>query len=552
MTYSSPLMKGMAIGLTMVLGACASTLERPAEISQLTFNPDRIKADVAFIADDLLRGRETGSEGHRIAANYVAAEFTRLGIAPAGDNGTYMQEVPFRTARLNMEESTMSVTVNGQTTDLALGKDFYMSGSVKNGTGTAQGDLVFVGFGVHAPDLGHDDLAGVDLQGKIVVYLSDAPQSFHTEIRAHHGSGSTKAKVFAERGAVGRIVLNTLADEKSFSFSKLERYLGRKSYDWLDRSGASSSSPTKASAQISHEVAATLFEGAEKSLEQVLAEAAEGKSSSFPLKAQASMTRVSIQDPEFTSPNVIALLEGSDPVLKNEVVVLSAHLDHIGVSTTAKGEDKINNGAMDNATGVSVLMEVARTFQETGIRPRRSVLFAVVTGEERGLLGADYFAHYPTIDRSRLVADVNLDMPVLLYDFVDVVGFGADRSTLGPIAAEAVAKANVMLSPDPIPQEGIFTRSDHYPYVKQGIPSIFLMTGFGKTPDGKDGGKLFMEFLTKTYHSPQDEVGQGIDYNAAAKFAYINWLILNGIANNDETPRWNEGDFFGRTFAGDR
>ena len=554
---------GLSLTAALILGACSANLNAPSgtqsaipqadtqsAISQATFSQERIRADVEFIADDLMRGRETGSEGHRISAKYLATTFKQLGIAPAGDDGSYLQEVPMRTASVDREKSSMSITVDGVQQQLSMGDDFYMSGSVRNGSGTASGELVFVGFGVHAPDMGHDDLKGVDLDGKIAVMLTGAPKTFNTEIRAHHGSTTTKYQTLAQRGAAGVIIILNADDIKRRPFESYKRFIGNKSYDWLAPDNADLGPQIKAGAVVSNDVAKKLFAGASKSYDEVIADSAEGISSSFALKARATVTRESHQNPDFKSPNVLAMLEGSDPTLRSEVVVVTAHLDHIGVHADEKRSDRINNGAIDNASGIAVMMEVARTFAETGIRPRRSVLFAAVTGEERGLLGSEYLAMFPTIEKSRMVANVNLDMPVLLYNFTDVVAFGANRSSLGPIAAEAVASAGVTLSPDPIPQEGIFTRSDHYRFVQQGIPSIFLMTGFGDTPDGKKGGEVFLQFLRHTYHTPDDEIDQEINYEAASKFAYVNWLILNSVANSDTRPTWNAGDFFGRTFNG--
>lgn len=514
------------------------------------FSPERIRADVTFLADDLLRGRDTGSEGYRIAANYVAAEFARLGLTPAGNQGSYFQEVPFQTAQVLEDGGSMSVTVGGETHNLTMGDDFFMSGSVKNPAGEVTADLVFVGYGVHAPEIGHDDLEGLNLEGKIAVAISGAPTSFNTEIRAHHGATGTKGKVLRQRGAVGLITFSTLESEKRRPFSRLKNFIGFKSFDWVAaEGGADEASAIKIGAAISHDVARQLFEGAAADLDTVLSQAAEGAPSGFDLDAQATLRRESTLSDRFESPNVLAVLEGSDPELRDEYVVLTAHLDHIGVRETADGE-KINNGALDNASGVSILLEVARAYVRAGDRPRRSILFAIVTAEEKGLLGAEYFVHYPTVEKSAMVANVNVDMPILLYDFSDMVAFGAERSSLGPITEQALAKIGVSMSPDPMPEQGIFTRSDHYRFVQQGVPSVFLVTGWGEGIGGRDGGAIFRQFLGSTYHSPGDNLSQTIDYGAGAKFAHANWLIASAIANGDARPTWNEGDFFGDTFAG--
>jgi len=554
------LKKTIVASSLIALSACAvsvgnnttnteATVRRLVEPVLADFQANRIKADVKFLADDMLKGRDTGSEGYRIAANYVAAEYERLGLQPAGDNGTYFQEVPFQTAKLNLDTAHMSATVSGENVTFALGDDFYMGGSVANKSGVAKGQLVFVGYGIHAPDLGHDDLTGLDLDGKVAVILTGGPSTFQTEIRAHHGSATTKAKELLKRGITGLIQVNSLANEKRRPFANNKKRLGIENFDLAKQEAVGDSPRIQASAIVSHETARRLFAGAPQSFDEVLVATEAGTATSFALDTTVTLKRESILSETIYSPNVLAVLEGADPALKNEYVVLTAHLDHIGVNEKAKGDDKINNGALDNATGVSVMMEVARAYVRSGIRPRRSIIFAALTAEEKGLLGAEYFAHDPTVVKSGIVANVNLDMPVLLYDFTDVVAFGAERSSLGPIAAAAVAKGGLKLSPDPIPEEGIFTRSDHYRFVQQGIPSVFLITGFEKSTDGIDGGEMFMGFLKKQYHSPQDSTDLPIDYQAGAKFAYVNWLIATEIANSSKRPTWNKGDFFGNTFA---
>ncbi|WP_347275371.1 M28 family metallopeptidase [Sphingomonas sp. HITSZ_GF] len=244
----------------------------------------------------------------------------------------------------------------------------------------------------------------------------------------------------------------------------------------------------------------------------------------------------------YRSANVIGIIPGSDPVLKDEYVVLSAHLDHLGMSK--EPGDKIYNGAMDNASGVATMLEAARAFATSGKPPRRSILFVALGGEEEGLIGSDYLARHPVVGSGKVVADVNLDMPILLYDFQDVVAFGAEHSTLGPIVADAAAKMGVTLSPDPMPSENLFVRSDHYSFVKVGVPSIFLVTGF------RNGGeKAFRSFLRSHYHQANDDVTQPFDWQAGAKFAKINYLIAREIADRDEAPRWYEGNSYGDRYA---
>jgi Zn-dependent M28 family amino/carboxypeptidase len=249
-----------------------------------------------------------------------------------------------------------------------------------------------------------------------------------------------------------------------------------------------------------------------------------------------------------SSPNVAAILEGSDPSLKNEYVVYSAHSDHIVFAKTVK-KDKINNGAMDNASGTSVMLETARLFRQLSERPKRSILFVAVTGEERGLLGSDYYAQNSTVPVGSMIANVNLDMPILLYKFADVIAFGADHSDMKDSVTKAAEKIGLVLSPDPMPVQALFTRSVHYSFVKQSIPSVFLVPGFKSADLEIDGSKQFSDFLKTNYHKPGDVSGQAFNWQAATKFTEVNYHIGLTLANQAQRFSWNKGDFFGDNFS---
>lgn len=535
----------------LTVGACDAVTVNIESDWEPNFSPDRIKADIAFLADDTLEGRDTGSRGHRIAANYVAARFDHLGLSPMGGGDGFLQEVPFQTAVIDKQGSSFSVSHFGETHELEFGAHYFMNGSVKSPNGDVEGPLVFVGHGVCAPTLDHDDLDGVDLDGKIAVLLTGAPKSFNTETRAHYSSGAVKAQELRARGAVGMVTILDRDTAKRFSYDRLQQRANAPAFDWQYPEGQTAEKPGVAvSAVMNAEIASIMFEEAGVDLNAILDAAQAGEPmATADLKATAHLVRSSTLSEPFTSPNVAALLEGSDPVLKNEIVVLSAHLDHIGLNTAPEGEDNINNGALDNASGVSTLLEVARAFTESGTAPRRSILFLAVTGEEKGLRGAEYFAHFPTVTKANMVANVNLDMPILLYDFVDVVAFGAERSSLGGLVEAAAAQIGVTLSPDPLPEQNLFTRSDHYRFVQQGIPAVFLMTGFKETPDGDVGEDIFRKWLATDYHSVRDAPTLPIRYDTAAKFAKLNYFIAESVANADARPSWNEGDFFGDLFS---
>lgn len=525
-------------------GALVMATGARAELVDLSAS--NIRAHVTFLASDLLQGRDSGSAGFDIAANYVASQLAQLGLAPAGVGGTYFQPVSLLATRPADEGRFIARTKAGRETPLVFGEDVMPGRPVGPSERRISAPLAFVGYGLVAPERGRDDYKGLDVTGKIVVAFSGAPSNIQSEERAYYASLRNKRAEAAKRGAVGYLVLNLPRDEARRSFSEGKRNWQTWSMTWRGSDGVPYDPARGAPllGQISLQGAARLFEGAKHTYAEVAkaAEKPKGDPPRFTLATSLDVT-LHTESKVVESRNVAGLLEGSDPRLKDEVVVMSAHLDHIGVTAAVDG-DSINNGALDNAAGVATTLEAVRAFQTSGQRPRRSILVLTVTGEEKGLLGAEYFAHNPTLGGRTIVANVDLDMPVLLYDFTDVVAFGAERSGVGPAVRRAAGRVGVALSPDPLPEEGLFTRSDHYRFVEMGVPAVFLMTGF------QNGGEVkFRTFLATCYHRPCDDLSQPIDYAAGAKFARLNYEIARELADMDVRPLWNAGDFFGGKFA---
>lgn len=528
--------------------AVAAAPKKSAARSDFVPSPEAIKAHMTFLADDTLEGREAGTRGYDIAANYVAAQYALLGVKPAGDKGSYLQRVPLLAFRPSGEGAVSVTGADGAAVALKYGEDYLPNAQAQAADLTVEAPLVFVGFGIVDATRGRDDYAGLDVKGKIVVMLTGAPSSIQTEERAHLSSPNTKRTEAAKRGAIGVVTIPTTSGEKRRPFARGLNGMKEWRITWRDAQdvGAIRAPGAPALAQISLAGAEKLFAGAATPLASVLAEAEkpEGAVKGFPLASKIKVTlKTEIEKRE--SSNVVGLIEGSDPTLKAQTIILSAHLDHIGIKENAKpGEDRVNNGALDNASGIATLLEVARGFKNTKVRPKRSIVLLAVTAEEKGLVGSDYFANNPTVKKADIAADVNLDMPVLLYPFTDVIAFGANRSTVGEAVQKAAGRVGVALSGDPLPEEGLFTRSDHYRFVEQGVPSVFLMTGF------QNGGeKAFTTFLKTNYHNPADDLNQPIDYQAAAKFALVNYEIARELANTPARPVWKKGDFFGAAFA---
>lgn len=507
--------------------AAAAALAAPLQAQD--FTPERFRSHVEFLASDLMEGRDAGTRGYDLAASYVASQFSGLGLRPGGTDGGWYQQVPFVEAM----RSAASVSIGG--TGFDVEKDVAVGASPAGTSQTLTARAVFAGYGVDAADY-----RGIDARGKYVAVLSGFPKGMPSEAGAH--LNSVKARLAQQQGALGVITIRTLAEQKRRGFDYSLKGSREPSIAWADDQGRgfALAPGIRVGATFDTAAAEALFAGAGRTLADVLAEADKqgGKPKGFALKPEVSISRQSTHR-RFTSPNVLGVIPGSDPALKDEYVLLMAHLDHEGTDPKLPGEDKIYNGAMDNATGIATMLEVARAFTEGGAKPKRPILLAAVTAEEDGLLGAEYLAKHPLPGGGKVVGVVNLDMPVLLYDFTDVIAFGANHSTLGPTVKAAAAQAGVALAEDPLPQEGLFTRSDHYKFVREGVPSVFLMTGFGN-----GGDKQFTQFLSTHYHKVTDEVKLPIDWRAGAKFARINYLITKEIADAPQAPKWNADSFF--------
>jgi hypothetical protein len=523
------MVSGRALLVSLLLATSAS-----AQTSAPEFTADRFRAHVTFLADDLMEGRDAGTRGYDLAASYVATQFLGLGLQPGGDAASWYQQVPFVEATRTGEAS---VTIGGRRFDAS--KDVAIGASTLATAQELTAPAVFVGYGIDAPKEGFDDYRGLDVKGKYVVVLSGFPKGTPSEMGAH--LNSMKARFAQDRGALGMITVRNLEEQKRRKFDFYLKSAREPAIGWAQPDGTPFALAPKMriAATLDTPAAEALFAGARAGLAQVLAEADKvgGKPKGFALRPTVSISRQSAHR-RFTSPNVLGVLPGSDPALKDEYVLLMAHLDHDGVDPKLQG-DTIYNGAMDNATGIATMLEVARAFRESGTAPKRPILFAAVTAEEDGLLGAEYLAKHKLPAGGKVAGVINLDMPVLLYDFTDVIAFGANHSTLGPAVQRAAAQAGVALAADPLPQEGLFTRSDHYKFVREGVPSVFLMTGFGN-----GGDKQFTGFLQTHYHKVTDDLKLPIDWQAGAKFARINYLIAKEIADAPEAPKWNADSFF--------
>ncbi|HEX7113823.1 MAG TPA: M28 family metallopeptidase [Steroidobacter sp.] len=513
---------------------------------------DAIRGHVEFLASDLLEGRAAASRGYDVAAAYVAAQFRQAGLEPAGEEETYYQTVPLLEATPVLPGSSAELVLEEGTRRFEYGTHYLPSADFLSASSTLSAPLVFVGFGLEAPELDHRDLEGLDIQGRIAVAFSGAPAKFSNHERAYYSSERLKFRTLAERGAVGVVMVDSPADARRIPWERRVSMSWTPQMRWLNEAGEPQDAfpQLKLRFRFNHEAAAQLFEGASLSFEDVLALAEAGEPQGFELPGMLTLSATTgLRRTE--SRNVLGLIPGADAQLKNEYIVLTAHLDHLGRGSAVAG-DPLYNGAQDNAVGVAIILEIARALKASGVKPRRSLLFAAVTAEEKGLLGSDFLAHRLIADGKRVVAALNVDMPLPMAPVQDVVVLGAEHSTLGPLARNAAQAHGYRLSPDPMPEEVVFIRSDQYSFIRQGIPALMIMSGTRAKQADDDVASMRRDFLQNHYHRPSDEVSQPLDYSLAADLARINLRVALEAATQQSRPRWHANDFFEVKFGSSR
>jgi len=527
------------------------------EVATKTIRPEQIRAHIRFLADSLLQGRAPGTPGYDIAARYVATELEGMGLHP-GVSGSWFQPVWLEKAVTDGSASSLVLTVSGKEQKLVDAEDYILNTWFASPAGKDQSKsesdvnapLVFVGFGVTAPDQKYDDYAGVDVRGKIVVGIYGAPAAFPSTERAYYSDFNVKARMAVAHGAVGTIGIMLPEDWKRSPWEWLIPQIQMGEMHWIDKGGIPQDffPELQGNALLSQQRAEMLFAGAPKTLEQAFATARAGKPQAFALPESAHIRTVATQS-TIHSPNIVAELKGSDRRLRDQYVVYTAHVDHLGICPAVNG-DNVCHGALDNASGTSTLLEIARAYASLPEPPRRSVLFVFVTGEEMGLLGSDYFAHFPTAPLNSIVANVNIDgAPGSYFPMKDVVALGAEHSTLGGEVASAAKIMGFEVSPDPMPEEVSFIRSDQYSFVLQGVPAVNVEDGVKSTDPKINGLEVIKKWLVTRYHTPLDNMDQPIDFDSAAKGAVMNFLVGYEVAQQERSPDWVKGDFFGTRFG---
>jgi len=493
---------------------------------------------VKVLAADDMEGRETGSSGLRRAEAYLVEQLKMSDLEPAGADGFY-QAVQFESRQIVEANSSLALINKGLVEPLTLGQDAIFSTRVDLAP-SLHAPLAFVGYGLSVPEKGYDDLAGQDLKGKVAVMMAGSPAELPGALASHYSTPAERWKALRKAGAVGTItILNPASMDIPWS-----RIAANRAHPSMALSGKEfdETSGQKLAVIFNPERAAGFFEGSGHTLQEVLELAKERKPlPRFPLalsiKAQAAVNKKKVE-----SANVVARLAGSDPKLKDEYVVLSAHIDHIGIGEPING-DRIYNGAMDNASGSALLLDIAENLRKSSARPRRSVLFLFITGEEKGLLGSRYFNAHPTVKPGSMVADINTDMFLPIVPLKVLTVYGLAESDLGDEAREAAQALGVRVQPDPEPQRNAFIRSDQYNFIRQGVPALAMGVGFEK---GSPEQQIFKDWLTQRYHAPSDDLEQPVDLAAAARYEEIVRSLMLYVANDARRPQWKSDSFFRR------
>lgn len=508
------------------------------------FSTERMRADLKFLADDLLEGRGTGARGGDIAAAYIASQFEIAGLKPLGDNGTYMQVVPMTGLNTQPESTLGFQTADGQKLSLAYLDDFVANALTLKPDQTIDAPVVFAGYGISAPEFGWNDYAGLDVKGKVVIVLvndppSDDPKVFGGRAMTYFGRWTYKYEEAARQQAAGVLIIHNTQTA---------------AYDWgvvrNSNSGEQAYLESPAGAYllpmagwIQQDSARKLFSACGMDLDDMVKKAGTSGFKPIELPARAQVHLVAKVRP-LHAQNVVGILEGSDPKMKDEAIIYSAHYDHLGIGNPV-GNDNIYNGAVDNASGVAFLIELARVFGGAAVKPKRSVIFLSVTAEERGLRGSEYFGNHPPIPTKKMMLDLNFDALYLLGRTSDIVASGAERTTVWPVVQDVAKSLNMTITPESHPEGGHYYRSDHFSLARVGVPAFSLDNGhkyIGKSDEY--GESVYRDYLQHHYHQPSDEYNPSWDYSGINDLARLGIEIGWRVANTPGMTGWVAGDEF--------
>ena len=506
-------------------------------------NPEIIRAHVKFLADDLLEGRGTGQRGGDIAAAYIATMFSTYGLKPAGDNGSYMQKVPMVGIKTNPTSTFSVTTAKVETLNLKQGPEIVSMDETGNASDEIDAPIVWVGYGITAPEYNWDDYKGLDVKGKMLLMLVNEPPSndekfFKGKALTYYGRWTYKYEQAARMGAVGVILVHQ-TDMASYGWDVVKNsWGGERSYLRND-----DAPKLKAASWVQFDIAQKIFADSGMDIKQAIADAGKPGFKGHELKATFKAHVESAVRP-FDSNNVVAELPGSDPKLKDQAVIYSAHYDHLGIDPTLPG-DKIYNGAADNATGCGILLEIARVMAESPVRPKRSILFASVTAEEQGLRGSEYLGKHPPIPAKDITLDLNYDDVPPIGTPEDVQVSGAERTTFYPVVEQTAKEFKLTIVPDTRPEAGHYYRSDHFSMARVGVPAFSINEGDKFAGHDAAWGKQQAQDYNKNhYHQPSDEYRPEMDFHGDGLMAKFGIALGWKAANQATELGWQPGDEF--------
>ena len=528
--------------LLVLLFACAVAALARQTMPASHFDGTSWWAHVKFLADDSLEGRNTGGEGLRKAEAYAVEQLQKAGLEPAGVNGFY-QPVRLNQFQVDESKSSLALVSKGKTEPLSFADDAFPSSRATRSTVHLEAPMVFVGYGLKIPENNLDELAGLDLHGKVAVYLAGSPADIPAALASHYQTAEERWKALRTAGAIGTVaILNPASMDIPWSRISLNR-----DQPSMDLAGSEFNETPGLQLGVTFNPASAekLFAGSGHTFAE-LAELGKARKPlpRFPL-AVSLKANATIQNTPVESANIVAKLPGSDATLKDEFVVLSAHIDHLGVGAPING-DRIYNGAMDDGSGSALVLDMAANLKAHPAETKRSILFVLVTAEEKGLLGSKYFAAHPTVPPKSIVADINVDMFLPIVPLKILTIQGIDESDLGRRAAAIAESMGLKPIADPEPLRNRFIRSDQYSFIKKGVPAVKVDVGFEL---GTPEQKIFKDWLTNRYHAPSDDVNQPVDLGTAASYEEFTRRLLLDAANAADRPEWKKDSFFRRYTA---
>ncbi len=534
--------------LLLFVFAGAGTMPPAVHRGMAAISKDALRAHDRFLASDLLEGRGPGTRGDDIAMEYIATQFASYGLKPAGDNGSYIQKVPLIGITMDPEQTSVSFTKAGAPAiGLKYLDDFVATDQSQSEKSALDSELVFVGHGVVAPEYRWDDYKGLDTRGKTLVMLVDDPPAtaqepdlFKGKARTYYGRWTYKYEMGTRHGAAGVILIHT-NEAAGYPWTVVRNSWGTET----SFIGLKPGEPAlRFASWITQQTAANLFKAAGHDLNQLTKAAASRDFKPVPLGYKLTGTIVS-KLRKFDTGNVVAKLEGSDPKMRAQAVLYTAHHDHFGIGKADERGDRIYNGALDNASGCAILLELARAWAETKPAPKRSIYFAAVAAEEQGLLGSAFLGQHPPVPAGRVAMDLNFDMVYEYGRVSDVMMNGIERTTFYPEAQRITKALGIKIIPDQEPEQGHYYRSDHFSLGKVGVPAVSVDPGIDVV--GKPAGyakKVSDDYREHRYHEPSDEFDPKWDWSEAQQMAQLGFWLGWEAANAAEMPNWVPGDEF--------